>query len=110
MDFGNNITVNSDNDVAITGNFRSAANFGDGIMKNSVGGKDIFVAKYSGLDGWPLWSSVAGSTSDDVGNGITVDGSGNVVVTGFFFNQANFDGVLWPSAGGSDIFLIGLAP
>jgi len=51
-----------------------------GLSKNE-GESDIFVRKY-GPDGTPLWTKMDGSDVIDEARGISVDGNGNVVVTG----------------------------
>src|SRR5438552_12379412 len=43
---------------------------------------DVLVAKYS-AGGAPLWSKNYGSTANDVGFGVALDNSGNVLVTGY---------------------------
>lgn len=48
---------------------------------SSFGGVDIFIAKYDSLGNF-LWAQNAGTTGYDSGNGIAVDGMGNVLVTG----------------------------
>jgi hypothetical protein len=52
-----------------------------------------------------LWSDAYGSTAQDEGQSVTVDASGNVIVTGVFGNSVDFGGGSIASAGGSDAFL-----
>ena len=52
-----------------------------------------------------LWSKRFGDTSLDLGQSVTIDGSGNVFVTGAFGGTANFGGGDFTSAGAKDIFL-----
>ena len=47
------------------------------------------------------WTRQLGTTSDDYGRGVSVDGSGNAYVTGY--TEGGLDGNT--NAGGSDIFL-----
>ena len=55
------------------------------------------------------WTKTMGGTGDDCGSSAAVDASGNVYVTGWFWDTADFDPGLGidnhTSAGGSDIFL-----
>src|SRR4029434_11182450 len=89
-DLGRAITVDSNGDVLITGNFQGTVDFGGGGLTRA-GLNDIFVAKFSGVDGAHIWSTRFGSTGDDFGNGIAVDGSGNVLVAGTFNGTVDFD-------------------
>jgi hypothetical protein len=67
---------------------------------------DIFVAKYAGSDGHHIWSTRFGDVSNDAGNAVAVDATGNVVVTGSFSGIVNFGGgSLTSSAATADIFL-----
>ena len=79
-------------------------------------GDDLFVAKYSGSDGSHVWSKGFGSGGDEWGNGVSVDGSGDVVITGSFgdsvpgaFPRLDFGGGPLTSAGAHDIFVAKLA-
>jgi len=100
---GESIAVDGSGNVYVTGNFSNNANFNtpSATGKNelvSAGGSDIFVAKYN-TSGALQWLLRGGGTSGDIGNGIAVDGSGNVYVTGSFVLTANFN---TPSATGSN--------
>jgi hypothetical protein len=92
-DAGYGIAVDGSGNVYVTG-----GTFG-GLDGNSWGGRDIFVAKYSSA-GVREWVRQFGTSGDDAGYGIAVDGSGNVYVTGGTFG--GLDGNSW---GGRDIFV-----
>src|SRR5688572_11966291 len=75
----------------------------------SFGGKDIFITKMD-TDGNLTWSKQIGGTSNaDYVNAMTIDGSGNVIYSGYFLGTADFDP--GPNAhnlstvGWSDIFM-----
>ena len=55
--------------------------------------------------GTHLWSKGLGSTGEERGYSIAVDGSGNVFVAGYFAGAVNFGGGLLTSAGVADIFV-----
>ncbi len=74
----------------MTGYFVNSVDLGTGSL-TSAGMGDIFVAEYRS-DGTPLWSKRIGSTGDDRGKAVAVDGSGNVYVTGFFRGTVDFGG------------------
>ena len=79
-----------------------------GAIQNVVGQSDVFVAKYSAA-GAPLWSKSFGGTLNDVGTAVALDGSGNVVVTGYFQGTVDFGSGPLPAASG-DAFLLNLGP
>ncbi len=103
FDYGYAVAVDGLGDVVVTGIFQGTVDFGGGNL-GSAGGNDIFVAKYD-ASGAHLWSHRFGSTSSDQGNAVAVDGSGNVVVAGYFFGTVNFGGGNLVSAGIYDIFV-----
>jgi hypothetical protein len=71
----------------------------------SAGGNDIFLATYTS-GGTPVWAKRFGGVSEDQGNAVTLDGSGNVVMTGSFQGSADFaGGNLSASASGRDVFV-----
>ncbi len=82
-DTGWGICTDSDGNVYIVGN--SASTWGS--PKRAYSGQDdIFVAKLD-ASGILLWNTFLGSASMDYGRGISVDGSGNVFVTGSSINS-----------------------
>jgi hypothetical protein len=56
------------------------------------------------------WSQRFGGASTDGGQSVAVDGSGHVIVTGFFQGTADFGGGGLTSAGGQDVFLARYTP
>ena len=101
---GNALRVDAAGNVTLTGYFTNTANFG-GRPLVSKGMADVFVAKYSGVDGTQLWSEGFGGTGSDVGTSVDIDAAGNVVVTGRFSGSADLGGGSLISAGGTDFFL-----
>ncbi|WP_435355602.1 SBBP repeat-containing protein [Emticicia sp. SJ17W-69] len=103
IDRGVRITVDGNGNVYIIGNFSGTANFG-ATSKTSVGSRDIFVAKYNNV-GTLQWVNTAGGTNSISGNGIALDASGNVYLTGNFNGTATFGVTSKTSAGDYDIFV-----
>jgi len=103
------VAVDSGGNVILSGFFINTVDFGGGPLTST--GLDIFVVKLS-PSGAHLWSQRFGSTSSEAGNGVAVDGSSNVVVTGYFAGTVDFGGGPLTSVGGFyyDIFLLKLAP
>ncbi len=100
--------------VFVTGSFESTIQFGsyhgyDVSPLTSSGGSDVFVARYAASTGTLDWARKAGGTQEDNGNGLAVDNSDNVYVTGGFYGSIYFStGFLsFPinSVGLSDVFL-----
>ena len=87
------------------GYFSGSADFGAG-SRTSAGAYDIFVARYTSA-GSPLWSKTLGGVDNDTANGVAVDATGNVIVTGVFRWTVNFGSDTLTSAlyGAPDIFL-----
>jgi hypothetical protein len=92
-DNGQSITIDGAGNVYITGSFMGTADFdpGPGVANLvSEGGGDIFIAKYDAT-GHYVYAKSMGGISDDIGQGIAVDGSGNVYVIGGYYGTVDFD-------------------
>jgi hypothetical protein len=93
-DSGNDITVDGAGNIYITGYTRS---FG-------AGQDDVFIAKYDST-GTSLLNITWGGSYSDSGNGIAVDGAGNIYITGstLSFGAGYFDAFIakYDSAGTS---------
>jgi PKD repeat protein len=98
------IAIDGNGNIAVVGNFSGTVNFGGGSL-TSAGGTDVFVAEYSS-SGAHLWSRRGGGSGADLGYGIAVGPTGNVVAVGVFMGTANFGGSSFMSGGGTnDIFV-----
>ncbi|MDB6066976.1 MAG: hypothetical protein JWR26_3184 [Pedosphaera sp.] len=97
---GNSLALDAAGNSYITGTFGPGALFGGSTtLSNNSGSQDIFVAKYD-TAGNLLWARSAGSTADDSGYGVAVDGAGNCYITGFLGGAASFtNGVTLPAGG-----------
>src|SRR5210317_1308270 len=103
---GEGIAVDSSGNIYITGYFYETVDFGGGNV-TSAGSADIFVLKLNS-SGTFQWVNIFGGTSADVGEGITVDSSGNPYITGWFYETVDFGGGNVTSAGVADIFVLKL--
>jgi len=96
------VAVDGTNNVFVTGSFSGIADFDPSTTNNisltPVGGKDIFVLKLDASANY-VWAKSFGGSNDEEGYSIAVDGSGNVVTTGFFYGTVDFD----PGAGTSNL-------
>ena len=99
----NSVAVDSKGDIVITGAFAGTITLGETAL-TSAGGFDIFVAK---LDpgGKVIWAQSFGDQFDESGNGVAIDSSGNVAITGDFKGTVNLGGEVLASAGSEDIFV-----
>jgi len=110
-DKAHSIALDGSGNVLTTGFFRGTANFNPGFVPvnlTSAGGADIFVSKLNAAGNF-VWAKRMGGALNDVGKSIVVDDSGNVYITGYFQDTADFDpgiGVFnMTSAGGTDVFV-----
>lgn len=102
-DRANDITVDVNNDIYITGEFRDKVVFGTDTVNNYGGpsGRDIFVSKMD-VNGTWKWATKAGSNfGDERGCGIVGNNKSNLFVTGQFKGNASF---------GNDITLTATSP
>lgn len=103
-DSGNGVALDAATNVYVTGFFSSNAVFSTtNLIASGTSASDIFIAKYDS-GGAFAWVRQAGGINQDAGNGIAVDASGNILVTGQFRVAASF-GTTNVTGNGSDIFL-----
>jgi len=95
-DYANGVATDSSGNVYVTGGTKGGL---DG--NTSAGNTDLFVVKYNS-SGTKQWTKQLGSSGLDSANGITIDSSGNIYVTG-----VTFGGLDWnTSAGANDLFVV----
>ena len=100
-DGGFGITMNSNDNCYVTG-----PTGGDLDGETNAGGTyDIFISKYD-TNGNKLMTKLYGTISLEQGNGIDIDSTGNIYITGRAFGD--MDGNL--NAGGSDILIMKVEP
>lgn len=105
-DYGRSIATDNAGNSYLTGNIWSeTAAFGTSQLINSTG-MDMFIAKLDPSGNWILVSSTSGYP---VSNVISLDGNGNICLTGYFGTYACFGSQLLTSSGGSDIFVAKVA-
>ncbi len=105
--------VDDQGNIYVTGTFFGSVDFDPGsgnsfLTSNGFG--DIFVLKLDSTGNF-VWAENFGDSHTDVGNAIKVDNFGNIYVTGYFYDNVNFDpnGTYFlNSAGGSDVFVLKL--
>lgn len=105
---GRDVTTGPAGNVYVTGIISGNGNNFNNTTINSLGGKDIFIAKYNS-SGELQWVTNIGSssTADDESWSITADSSGNVYVCGFIKGTVSIAGLSSITTnGGRDIFLV----
>ena len=95
-DYGVDVVVDSSNNIYVTGNTSGGL---DG--NTNAAGLDIFLVKYNS-SGTKQWTQQLGNDHHNWGEGVTIDSSGNIYVTGY--TEGGLDGKT--SLGGQDIFLV----
>ncbi|MFH1676518.1 MAG: hypothetical protein ABIC40_05785 [bacterium] len=118
FDFGLGVVVDGSSDIYITGAFSgsSAVDFDPGTGEDfhtSNGSYDIYLSKFDSSGSF-IWAKTWGANLIDLGATVTVDDSGIVCMTGYYYGTVDFD----PSAGEdfhtsngySDIFLSRFLP
>ena len=84
------VAIDGAGNVLVTGFFVGPVDFGGGPITSF--GRDIFLAKFDAA-GNHLWSQGFGdATGGGRGDGVAIDGAGNVFVTGAFEGQMDFGG------------------
>ena len=109
-DYGYAIAVDASGNVLVTGETYSSGWTARGYDTTHNGGYDAFVAKLS-PSGAHLWSTYLGGSSNDRGDDIAVDASGNVLVTGRTYSSGwTAGGYDITHNGGTDAFVAKLSP
>jgi hypothetical protein len=99
------MALDTSDNCYVTGHFDDTNNFGGVNLTNqSIGGSDIFVAKYNSV-GALQWAQRAGGVNFNNGRGIGVDTNGNIYVTGGVYGPANFGNINLPSSSYENFFL-----
>lgn len=97
------VAVDGGGNVLLTGYYNGTMTFGETALAEAQG-FDAYAAKLDS-EGCSIWAKSFGGAAYQSGDGVAVDGSGNVFVTGKFTGTVDFGGGDLVSAGGSDIFL-----
>ncbi len=90
------IAVDGSANIYVTGEFDGTVDLDPGSQSTNytADGYDIFVTKLDDVGNF-VWGKQLGGPGTEIGNGIGVDGTGNVYLTGKFTGTVDFD----PSAG-----------
>lgn len=84
------LAVDASGNVIVVGDFQQVIDFGGGPLEAAgFDDIDVFVAKFNPAGGH-IWSHRYGDGEDQSGEEVTVDASGNVLVTGFAKGSIDF--------------------
>lgn len=103
---GRAIAVDDAGNVFVTGSFGGSMDFDDSCDDITAQGTtaDIFVFKLD-KDGVCVWSQSYGGSGEDLGERVTVDGNGDVVLIGDFMDSMNVGVNTLGTKGGRDVFV-----
>ena len=91
-DIGEGVSSDPSGNIYVTGYFQNTVDFDPdgGDPRISSGKFDVFLVKY-GTDGNYIWTRTWGGPEPDRGYALSVDPSGNIVVTGEFEGTVDFN-------------------
>jgi hypothetical protein len=93
----------------VSANFSDTMKFEGASTISSKGGDDMFLIKYDSYGNFQ-WQKTVGGAGDDGGNDTEVDNEGNILVCGYFSNEANFENKTLTAHGSFDIFCAKYSP
>jgi len=105
---GQSVAMSPDGGVVLGGYFSGSLNLGGGALTDP-GNTNIFVAKFDSV-GTHAWSRSYGDAESQLLEGLTVDGCGDVLATGYFAGSLDFGGGALTSKGLDDLFVLKLGP
>ncbi len=100
-DEGYSLDLDSSGNIYVTGFFDGLATFGSISLPSYGSTDDVFVAKLNNSGTWQ-WAVNAGTTTDETGFDLVVDGSANVYVTGYYDGTGTFGTITLSSVSSSD--------
>ncbi len=115
-DIGYGVALDGSGHVVVVGTYRSSTiTFGATTLTNASAGRfDAFVARLTPEGDWQ-WATRAGGTTLDESLAVVLDGSGHVVVSGFFYSPTITFGTTTltnadPTGQTADVFVAKLTP
>ena len=107
FDYGIDLVKDADGNIYITGVFAGTINF-DGNTLESNEYYDVFIAKFDS-SGRCLWAKSCGSELNDGVSDIMLNSENNLIISGHFFQTAEFGPFTLESAGSSDMYIAGIS-
>ncbi len=109
------VAIGPNGNIYVVGEFQDVVDFDPSsasALYRSAGQRDAFLVKFS-PNGAFQWVRTIGGQLDDIAYSVSVDGNGNVYITGSFQATITVDnntGTIEQSRGGKDIFLCKFSP
>lgn len=100
--------VDNDGNIIVSMVFTESISI-DGVEYISNGGQDVLLLKFNSEFNL-LWTKHYGTGLTDYVRGMGIDGDGNIVVTGKFKYELDFDDITINSAGSTDIYVVKFNP
>jgi hypothetical protein len=114
LDHLRTMILDGSGNIYLTGDFEGTVDFDPGTATYnmvSAGMDDMFISKLDSSGSF-VWAKRLGSTDQDEGFSIAIDGSGNVFTTGHYWGTVDFDpgtgSYELTAAGGYDVFILKL--
>ncbi len=109
---GTATAVNASGDLVVAGNFCGTINFGGSPLTSATACSftDAFAVRLSAADGAHQRSVRVGGMGSETGDGIAIDASGRMYITGYFDGFAEFGGEPLLPVGLSDAYVAAFAP
>jgi hypothetical protein len=104
IDGADDIAVDSNNGIIITGVFRGEANFGKELVAKSKGNADAYLLKLA-PNGEPMWLHTLGYRGDDFGRGLALAPNDEIVLFGEFSGELTLGSMKKESVGNRDAYL-----
>jgi hypothetical protein len=86
LDMAYSVVIDNSGNAYMTGSYgqyyNSSITFGSTTLSNQ-GNSDVFIVKYD-ASGNVVWAKSGSGTYEDMGNGLAIDNTGNIYLTGYF--------------------------
>jgi PKD repeat protein len=102
---GYGIAADATGNVAITGYFSNSVNFGGGALTSANAMTDIFVARFTSTGAYSWSRRFGAADANESGYAAAMDGSGNVLVSGYLLKAVDLGGGTLAALGGTDAFV-----
>lgn len=106
-DSGNAIYTDSLGNAYVAGNFADSIFLGGIKVKATGNSRDIFIAKYNTSMN-VVWAKRFGGANNDDVYAIKTDFSGNIYITGSYYNSITFDSITIPQSTGPSMYIVKL--
>ena len=103
------IDTDKSGNVYVSSNLSGETHFEGAPIVSTTGANDMFLIKYD-TSGNFVWIKTAGGIGDDGGNDVKIDSDGNILVAGYFRDNAKFDNTILTAHGSFDIFAAKYSP